>query len=78
MSTHRVCARNPRLELDPRLYRALRNQVLARDGWRCQYCGSAKDLQVHHLRSRSKLGGDVLENLIALCAGCHKLQHHRK
>ena len=30
----------PRLRLDPELYEQLRNQVLRRDGWRCQACGT--------------------------------------
>lgn len=48
--------REPRLKLGAKVYKELRNQVLARDGWRCQSCGSAKNLQVRHLRARSKLG----------------------
>jgi len=73
---NRLRFKRPRLKLAAEPYRALRNEVLARDSWRCQCCGSAKDLQVHHLRSRSKLGDDVLENLITLCAICHKQQHN--
>ena len=53
-------------------YRQLVGKVLAREGWRCQDCGTAQDLQVHHLRSRSQLGNDAEENLIALCAGCYR------
>ena len=53
----------------------LRRQVLGRDGWRCQDCGISQDLQVHHIRSRSRLGGDVEENLITLCAVCHGTRH---
>src|SRR5262249_21955240 len=39
-------------------YRLLREQVLERDGWRCQMCGSFKNLQAHHIESRSQLGND--------------------
>lgn len=70
--------KKPRLKLDAELYKQLRTQVLARDGWRCQGCGSARDLQVHHLRARSKLGDDALENLISLCAACHAEQHRKE
>jgi HNH endonuclease len=56
--------------------RVLECQALQRDAWRCQICGSPKDLQVHHLTKRSRLGDDVLDNLITLCAPCHDLQHH--
>ncbi len=55
----------------------LRNEVLKRDGWRCQDCGAMKDLQVHHIRPRSQLGGDVMPNLITLCASCHGKRHGR-
>jgi 5-methylcytosine-specific restriction endonuclease McrA len=66
-----------RLMLGPEAYRQLCEEVLKRDGWRCQGCGSVKNLQVHHLRARSRLGDDVAENLIALCAACHEEAHHR-
>jgi 5-methylcytosine-specific restriction endonuclease McrA len=69
--------RQPRLRLDREKYEALRRRVLERDGWRCQRCGSRTELQVHHLKLRSQLGHDALENLITLCAGCHRHQHLR-
>jgi 5-methylcytosine-specific restriction endonuclease McrA len=67
--------RRPRLRLDADSYRKLRSEVLKRDGWRCQTCGSSDDLQVHHLCSRSRLGDDTDENLITLCADCHSDIH---
>jgi 5-methylcytosine-specific restriction endonuclease McrA len=67
--------KGPRLKLDPEEYCALRNQVLERDGWRCQNCGSSRDLQIHHLKARSQLGSDLLQNLIALCSDCHRKVH---
>jgi 5-methylcytosine-specific restriction protein A len=67
--------KKPRLKLGPEDYSALRRRVLERDGWRCQLCGSFADLQVHHIRSRSRLGDDQLDNLIVLCAHCHRQQH---
>ena len=72
---HRLPQKRPRLKLGLEDYYLLRQRVLKRDGWRCQICGSSKDLHVHHLTRRSSLGHDVLDNLITLCAGCHKLQH---
>jgi 5-methylcytosine-specific restriction endonuclease McrA len=63
--------KRPRLRLNPDSYRKLRIEVLARDCWRCQYCGSSDRLQVHHICSRSRLGDDTDENLITLCADCH-------
>ncbi len=68
--------KRPRLKLSARDYHLLRQRVLERDGWRCQNCGSPKDLHVHHLEKRSKLGDDDLDNLITLCATCHLRGHH--
>jgi len=75
MALNRFIRKQPRLRLDPESYRQLSREVLARDGWRCQDCGTARNLQIHHLRSRSRLGGDVEENLITLCAVCHGTRH---
>jgi len=71
----RLRQKQPRLRLNPEEYGVLRNQVLKRDGWRCQECGAMKDLQVHHIRPRSRLGGDVMQNLITLCGRCHGKRH---
>ena len=68
-------SRNTRLRLDPGPYRGLCQQVLQRDSWRCQRCGSSTDLQVHHMKRRSQLGSDVEENLITLCSVCHREIH---
>ena len=72
-----IPARSPRLKLDADGYRELHRRILERDGWRCQFCGSMQNLQVHHLKFRSQSGGDVEQNLITLCADCHE-QVHRK
>ncbi|MGA8619848.1 MAG: HNH endonuclease, partial [Candidatus Sulfotelmatobacter sp.] len=40
---------NPlRSRLDPASYETLRQQVLRRDGWRCQFCGALASLEIHH------------------------------
>ena len=65
----------PRLRLDPISYEALRQEVLRRDGWRCQSCGVMSTLEVHHKEFRSRSGDDSEENLITLCDDCHKLAH---
>jgi hypothetical protein len=44
--------RRPRLRLDADSYRKLRAEVLKRDGWRCQTCGSSDDLQEGHKRDK--------------------------
>jgi 5-methylcytosine-specific restriction endonuclease McrA len=64
-----------RVRLDPIAYEDLRQQVLRRDGWRCQLCGTMANLEVHHKRFRSHSGSDSEENLITLCARCHSSSH---
>jgi 5-methylcytosine-specific restriction endonuclease McrA len=60
-----------RLRLDPVSYESLRQQILRRDGWRCQTCGAMSNLEVHHKEFRSQSGPDSEENLITLCVCCH-------
>ncbi len=64
-----------RLRLDPVAYEGLRQQVLRRDGWRCQLCASMSSLEVHHQEFRSHRGHDIKENLITLCSSCHAVFH---
>jgi 5-methylcytosine-specific restriction endonuclease McrA len=64
--------------LDPIAYEKLRQQVLRRDGWRCQSCGAMSNLQVHHQQFRSLRGGDIEWNLITLCASCHSQLHGKQ
>ncbi len=66
-----------RLRLDPLSYEGLRQQILLRDGWRCQSCGTMSNLEVHHMKFRSRSGEDSEENLITLCAACHASVHRR-
>jgi len=70
--------KRPRRKLDPDRYRRLREEVLRRDGWRCQNCGTAEDLHVHHQQRRSALGDDAPENLITMCADCHRAVHQSR
>ncbi len=72
---NRTLPKQLRLRLDPELYDRLRQQVLRRDSWRCQSCGSRSNLEVHHKEFRGQGGQDSEENLITLCASCHSLVH---
>ena len=60
---------DPSLALIPK-YQTFQDQMLKRDGWRCQICVTSTDLHVHHLKSPCSLGDDAIENLITLCAKC--------
>jgi 5-methylcytosine-specific restriction endonuclease McrA len=73
---NRILPKRPRLRLDPEPFEQLRKQILRRDGWQCQVCGSRQNLQVHHKQLRSQQGDDDESNLIILCAGCHEKVHH--
>jgi 5-methylcytosine-specific restriction endonuclease McrA len=64
-----------RLRQAPVSYETLRQQVLRRDGWRCQSCGTMSNLEVHHKQFRSHSGEDSEENLVTLCVGCHEEIH---
>ena len=72
---NKIRIKTPRLRFDSTSYRGLHRQILERDGWRCQVCGSMQHLQVHHLKLRSHSGGDEEQNLITLCAQCHEQVH---
>ena len=65
------------LRLDLESYENLRQQVLRRDGWRRQSCGTMSNLEVHHKQFRSRSGNDSEQNLITLCSTCHAQTHGR-
>jgi len=45
---------------------------MKRDSYKCQYCGSDKDLQVHHIISRKNMNTKFdVDNGITLCKKCH-------
>ncbi|MCA9796324.1 MAG: HNH endonuclease, partial [Candidatus Eremiobacteraeota bacterium] len=50
--------------------------VFARARGRCEKCGCKGGLlHVHHLRARSRGGGDRAGELQLLCPGCHAVIH---
>ena len=50
-------------------------RALRRDGFTCQLCGTHRNLELHHLRRRSKGGDDSAANLLAVCHDCHAQIH---
>ena len=58
-------------QVDPDISKKLRLQILRRDSWRCQICGSMRQLEVHHQLFRSRGGQGIESNLVTLCHGCH-------
>jgi 5-methylcytosine-specific restriction endonuclease McrA len=51
--------------------RISRRALFARDGWRCQYCGSTGRLTLDHVVPRSRGGDSVWENVVSSCAPCN-------
>jgi 5-methylcytosine-specific restriction endonuclease McrA len=60
-------ARVPR----PDRRRMSRRTILARDGFRCQYCGSTRHLTIDHVVPRSRGGVSSWENVVTSCAACN-------
>ena len=56
----------------------VRRHVLHEAGYKCSnpVCRTILTLDIHHLVPVAERGGDVRENLLALCPNCHAL-HHR-
>jgi hypothetical protein len=51
-----------------------RQQILERDGFRCQCCGQvfpSDKLEIHHIKPQAKGGKSLSTNLITLCYTCH-------
>ena len=53
---NRIRPKQPRLRLDPESYEQLCEEVLQRDSWRCEACGTTSNLEVHHQQHRSQSG----------------------
>ncbi len=51
--------------------RVSRRAILARDGFRCQYCGSTRHLTIDHIIPRSRGGSSSWENVVTSCAPCN-------
>lgn len=61
--------------LSPRWFNSrARRAALTRNGGMCAACGTRRSSHVHH-RSYQRLGEELPEDLVALCAGCHRAQH---
>lgn len=52
--------------------------VWARDGGRCKTpgCRSARGIEAHHLKPRSRGGGNEPQNILLLCSSCHQNIHN--
>lgn len=52
----------------------IRQEVLRRDKNKCYVCGkkATSRLHIHHILKRIKDGTDHLDNLVTVCASCHR------
>ena len=50
----------------------VREEVLVRDGRKCRVCGKGGRVEVHHLRPHQPGRPHELQNLLTLCATCHR------
>lgn len=57
-------------------WEAKRKEILERDGRRCTVCGTAKNLEVHHL-TYDHFGDELPEELVTLCRKCHEKLHEK-
>lgn len=48
-----------------------RHNIFKRDGGRCQYCGTSKELTIDHVIPRSKGGKSIWTNLVTACQKCN-------
>lgn len=71
----RAVEKTTRLRAKERHWQALRRQVLQRDCYRCRVCGSGEQVDVHHIRFRSRGGADISSNLAVLCRVHHAELH---
>ena len=52
--------------------RMWREQIKARDGHRCVYCGSTEDLTIDHIKARSRGGPTTDSNCVTACRACNQ------
>jgi 5-methylcytosine-specific restriction endonuclease McrA len=57
--------------------RAVKRDVIERDGHRCLCCGDTRGLKVTHIHPRADGGPDTASNLQTLCASCTALKGER-
>lgn len=48
-----------------------RQNIFRRDGFRCQYCGTSKDLTIDHVIPKSKRGRSTWKNMVTACKSCN-------
>ena len=60
------------------LPREVSQAVFIRDNFQCRRCKWRGDLHPHHVIHKAQGGQDTLNNLVTLCAECHRMHHDGK
>ncbi len=54
-----------------------KRNIFIRDKYRCQYCGSVKDLTLDHIIPKVRGGKDTWTNLVCACKKCNNYKGNR-
>lgn len=57
-------------------WKGLRRRAIDRADFKCERCGSAVNLEVHHLTYK-RFGHEELDDLVVLCNSCHNQIHQK-
>lgn len=72
--------KRPRIEYDKYIksnqWAGKRKEVIRNRGGKCEVCGGAENLQVHH-KTYARLGREKMKDLRLLCGGCHRNEHEK-
>ena len=72
-----MAAKSARANGGTRAWSKIRQRILIRDGYCCQYCGDENANTVDHVIPISKGGTDEPENLVAACSRCNYSKNDR-
>lgn len=61
--------------METEVWKMLSRRRMEMDKRTCQDCGTAQQLQVHHIRYPEVWGEERMEDLITLCDSCHAKLH---
>ena len=57
--------------INSKAWYAKRDLKLRKAGYKCWWCGSRYELEIHHL-NYDRLGSERLSDLMVLCRNCHR------
>jgi len=60
--------------LESDLWAAIKKVLFRHRGYKCEICGTGKNLTVHHL-TYDRIGAENLDDLLVVCKSCHRQIH---